>query len=72
MFKNPKQKGGDHGGSLMQPKHESQLLFEAPPSAALLAKKEADVSPNDMFYYQCVLLAAFGTWKWKMRSGRWK
>ncbi|CAB4031703.1 Hypothetical predicted protein, partial [Paramuricea clavata] len=53
VYKNPKKKDQDHGGSLMQPKTVSQRQFEQPVNtAAFLNKKEEGVREDEMFFYR--------------------
>jgi ribosome biogenesis protein MAK21 len=59
VYKNPKQKKSDHGGSVMQPKIASSRLNEMPVnSAAFLAQKEESVREDEKFFYKCVCLPA--------------
>ncbi|XP_022800825.1 CCAAT/enhancer-binding protein zeta-like isoform X2 [Stylophora pistillata] len=53
VYKNPKQKERDHGGSLMQPKTSSSRLAEEPVNTkAFLAKKEEDIREDELFFHR--------------------
>ena len=53
VYKNPKKKTQDHGGSLMQPKTVSQRQFEQPVNtSAFLNKKEESVREDEVFFYR--------------------
>lgn len=53
VYKNPKKKAQEHGGSLMQPKSVSQRNFEQPVnSAAFLNKREENVREDEVFFYR--------------------
>nr|XP_058965754.1 CCAAT/enhancer-binding protein zeta-like [Pocillopora verrucosa] len=53
VYKNPKQKERDHGGSLMQPKTSSSRLAEEPVNTKeFLAKKEEDIREDELFFHR--------------------
>ncbi|XP_073249023.1 CCAAT/enhancer-binding protein zeta-like [Porites lutea] len=53
VYKNPKKKDRDHGGSLMQPKTTSSRLSEEPVNTkAFLVKKEEEVREDELFFYR--------------------
>ncbi|XP_068730456.1 CCAAT/enhancer-binding protein zeta-like [Montipora capricornis] len=53
VYKNPKQKERDHGGSLMQPKTLSSRLAEQPVNTeAFLVKKEEDIREDEVFFHR--------------------
>ncbi|XP_028395866.1 CCAAT/enhancer-binding protein zeta-like isoform X2 [Dendronephthya gigantea] len=53
VYKNPKKKVQDHGGSLMQPQTISQRQFEQPVNTtAFLNKKEESVREDEIFFYR--------------------
>ncbi|XP_020619929.1 CCAAT/enhancer-binding protein zeta-like [Orbicella faveolata] len=53
VYKNPKRKERDHGGSLMQPKTSSSRLAEEPVNTkAFLLKKEEDIREDELFFHR--------------------
>ncbi|CAH3192516.1 unnamed protein product, partial [Porites evermanni] len=53
VYKNPKKKDRDHGGSLMQPKTTSSRLSEEPVNTkAFLVKKEEEVREDELFFHR--------------------
>jgi len=53
VYKNPKKKERDHGGSLMQPKTSSSRLGEEPVNTkAFLERKEEDVREDELFFHR--------------------
>ncbi|KAL9954462.1 hypothetical protein ACROYT_G042003 [Oculina patagonica] len=53
VYKNPKKKERDHGGSLMQPKTSSSRLAEEPVNTkAFLVKKEEDIREDELFFHR--------------------
>jgi len=53
VYKNPKKKERDHGGSLMQPKTSSSRLAEEPVNTkAFLLKKEEDIREDELFFHR--------------------
>ncbi|KAJ7365571.1 hypothetical protein OS493_005686 [Desmophyllum pertusum] len=53
VYKNPKRKERDHGGSLMQPKMSSSRLAEEPVNTkAFLVKKEEDIREDELFFHR--------------------
>ena len=54
VYKNPKQKKSDHGGSVMQRKQISARALEMTVnSESFLAQKEENIRSDELFFYRC-------------------